>query len=107
MYRKHHIFGLSETAKPYNTIPDIIVGNDLRVVPHFYVIFSAGASPCPTIICVSHINRATNLIFRKNCSYCHMSERSRTLVRRVSEGGDRGNFNKNQLDKLEFRRIIL
>ena len=51
----------------------------------------------PKILDVA-INRATNLIFRKNRLYCRMSEQSRTLVRRVSEGGDRGDFNHREIN---------
>ena len=58
----------------------------------------------PKILDVA-INRATNLIFRKNRLYCRMSERSRTMVRRGSEGGDRGDFNKNQLEKQDVNPL--
>ena len=41
-----------------------------------------------------------NLIFRKNRSYCRLNKRRRTGVLRACAGGDRGDFNKNQTDKL-------
>jgi hypothetical protein len=46
----------------------------------------------------------TNLIFRKNRSQCCLSKRRRTSVLRACAGGAEGDFNKNQLDKLEFDR---
>ena len=46
--------------------------------------------------------RATNLIFRKNRSQCCLNKRRRTSVLRACAGGAEGDFNKNQLDKLEF-----
>ena len=50
--------------------------------------------------------RATNLIFRKNRSQCCLNKRRRTSVLRACAGGAEGDFNKNQLDKLEFINII-
>ena len=55
----------------------------------------------PKILDVA-INRATNLIFRKNRSQCCLNKRRRTSVLRACAGGAEGDFNKNQLDKLEF-----
>ena len=82
---------------PYNAIQNIIVGQGLAPAV-FSRIFSAGASPCPTIICMSPIIVPRSLSVRKNRLYCRMSERRRTLVRRASEGGDRGDFNHREIN---------
>ena len=52
-------------------------------------------------------NHATNLIFRKNRSQCCLNKRRRTSVLRACAGGAEGDFNKNQLDKLEFKYLSL
>ena len=59
---------------------------------------TAGASPCPTIICVSPIIVPRSLSVRKNRSQCCLSKRRRTSVLRACAGSAVGNFNHREIN---------
>ena len=87
---------------PYNAIQNIIVGQGLAPAA-FSRDFFGRSKPLPYNNLRITYKHATNLIFRKNRSQCCLSKRRRTSVLRACAGGAEGDFNKNQLDKLEFK----